>query len=135
MRALVVTTLLLAALLLAGCPGSIIEPLPAGLGPGTYVGQFEGENAGGDFTNIGTLTLTVGNAGQVSGTGEVDGRSVSVSGLLDADGLLDGDITDTLSELSGRFSGQLAGTQLSGSFRLPQLDTDDLTGVWDAQRQ
>jgi hypothetical protein len=136
MRTLLLTLLpIFTLLLLTGCPGSVIVPLPAGGGPGDYLGQFEGEDANGDFTVIGSLTLNISAAGAVTGTGLLNGRSISVLGLLDADGFLDGDITDTLTELSGRFSGQLAGVQLSGSFRLPDPETDDLTGVWDAQLQ
>jgi hypothetical protein len=119
-------------LLLAGCPGSIITPLPAGFGPGVYHGTFQTEDAGGDFTDAGQLTVTVGNAGQVSATGELLGRAIEVTGLLDADGHLDGTITDTLSDYSGNFSGQLSGTTLSGDFRLQQEEGDDITGVWDA---
>ncbi|MDQ3022831.1 MAG: hypothetical protein M3R04_00375 [bacterium] len=135
MRTLLQYLIFAGLLALCGCPGSIIQPLPQGGGPGTYIGEFQGEDANGDFAPIGIITITIGSAGQVSATGQVEGRSISVSGLLDPDGLLDGDITDTLSELSGRFSGQLAGSQLSGSFRLPRADEDDLTGVWDAQLQ
>jgi hypothetical protein len=136
MRVLSLTLLpIFTLLLLTGCPGSVIMPLPTGGGPGDYAGQFKGEDANGDFTAIGTLTLNISAAGALTGTGLLNGRSVSVIGLLDVDGLLDGDITDTLTELSGRFSGQLAGSQLSGSFRLPDPETDDLTGVWDAQLQ
>ena len=50
-------------------------------------------------------------------------------------GHLDGTITDTLSQYSGRFDGQLSGSTLSGDFRLPQPEGDDQTGVWDAQLQ
>jgi hypothetical protein len=124
--------LTLAALFLSGCPGSVITPLPPGFGPGVYHGTFQSEDAGGDFSEAGTLVVTVGNAGQVSATGELLGRSISVTGLLDANGALDGTITDTLSGLSGRFDGQLAAATLSGDFRLPQEGEDDLTGVWDA---
>src|SRR5215207_9221848 len=99
---------LLAVLLLAGCPGSIITPLPPGFGPGVYHGTFQAEDSSGDFTDAGQLVITVGNAGQVSATGELLGRSVIVTGLLDADGRLDGTISDTLSDFSGNFSGQLA---------------------------
>jgi hypothetical protein len=124
--------LLVVACLLSGCPGSVITPLPPGFGPGVYHGTFQAEDSGGDFTDAGQLVITVGNAGQVSATGELLGRSVIVTGLLDGDGRLDGTITDTLSDLSGRFDGQLAGTTLSGDFRLPQEDGEDLTGIWDA---
>jgi len=135
MRALLITTLLAGALTLSACPGSIITPLPPGFGPGNYIGQFEGENTSGDFAQIGDLTLTVGAAGQVSGTGTVNGDSVSVTGLLDSTGHLDGNIADNLTEFSGRFTGQLSGSLLSGDFRLAQPAGDDLTGEWDAQFQ
>ena len=131
MRALLPLTLA-GLLLIAGCPGSIITPLPAGFGPGVYHGTFQTEDAGGDFGEAGTLVITVGNAGQVSATGELLGRSVMVTGLLDAEGRLDGTITDTLSDFSGNFSGQLAGTTLSGDFRLQQEDGEDMTGMWEA---
>lgn len=119
-------------LLLTGCPGSIITPLPPGFGPGVYHGTFQTEDAGGDFTDAGTLVVTVGNAGQVSATGELLGRAIEVTGLLDANGHLDGTISDTLSGFSGNFRGQLSGTTLSGNFRLQQEEGDDLTGIWDA---
>jgi hypothetical protein len=131
MRALLVFTML-AVLLLAGCPGSIITPLPDGFGPGVYHGTFQTEDANGDFGDAGTLSVTVGNAGQVSATGELLGRAINVTGLLDANGRLDGTIIDTLSGFSGRFDGQLSGTTLSGDFRLQQEAGDDLTGMWDA---
>jgi len=131
MRVLLFFTLL-ATLLLAGCPGSIITPLPAGFGPGVYHGTFQTEDENGDFTDSGQLTLTVLSAGQTTGTGELIGKSVEVTGLLDNTGHLDGDIVDTLSGFSGNFSGQLSGTTLSGDFRLQQEEGDDLTGVWDA---
>jgi hypothetical protein len=134
MRALLSLSLA-ALLLLGGCPGSVITPLPDGFGPGTYAGQFEAENGSGDFTTAGTLTLSVDGSGVVSGSGTLHGSSVEVTGLLNANGELDGTISDTLTQFSGRFDGQLSASVLSGDFRLPQEGGDDLTGVWDAQLQ
>jgi hypothetical protein len=119
-------------LLLAGCPGGIMTPLPAGFGPGVYHGTFQTENGSGDFADAGQITLTVLSAGQTTATGELNGNSIEVTGLLDSTGHLDGNITDTLSGFSGDFSGQLSGTTLSGDFRLQQESGDDITGVWDA---
>jgi uncharacterized protein YceK len=121
----------LALLLLAGCPGSVIELLPPGSGPGVYAGQFTSEA---DDSSLGTLSLTIADMGAVTGNGLLQGRSVEITGVLTGD-TLDGLITDTLSQFSGRFDGQLAGAQLSGDFRLPRQDDDDLIGLWDAALQ
>lgn len=120
-----------ATLLLTGCPGAVIQPLPPGTGPGNYAGQFTSDE---DDTLIGTFTLTISSVGQVSGTGVIDGRAVSISGTFSGT-QLDGLLTETLTQLSGRFDGLLVGAQLAGDFRLPRDAGSDLTGLWDAAPQ
>jgi hypothetical protein len=118
--------------LLTGCTGSVIEPLPAGGGQGSYVGTFLADE---DNAELGQLQLVITDIGAVSGSGTLSGRSVAIEGTFAA-GVLEAILTDTLSQENGDFEGEFAGGTLSGDFRL-EVNTggEDIFGFWDAVQQ
>jgi hypothetical protein len=121
-----VCTLLL--LLLTACPGSVIEPLPAGAGPGSYSGTFTDEDSG---ALLGSFGLVISPVGAVDGEGQLNDRSVEITGTFAA-GVMDALITDTLAQTSGDFAGQLVGSTLTGDFRMEDPEGgDDIVGLWD----
>lgn len=138
MRYLIVVPALLIALfglaLLGGCPGSVIQPLPEGGGEGHYIGQFTDES--GDLV-FGQFTLDIDSSGVAEGQGQLSGRDVELSGILDGStGIFDGFINDKLTQLGGDFEANLAGNTLVGDFSLDQGAGDpDLVGFWDAVLQ
>lgn len=113
---------------LGGCPGSVITPLPAGGGQGSYAGEFSAEDGS---TILGTFNITVDAVGAITGSGVLNGQSVTLSGVLAGDEV-EAWLTETLSQLTGRFRGTRTGSGYSGEFTLNQLaGADDLTGYWD----
>jgi hypothetical protein len=134
MRQLCLIPALLLLALLGGCPGSVIQPLPPGGGEGDYTGQFTDES--GDIV-YGLFSLSIDSNGVAEGEGQLNGRDVELSGILDGStGVFDGFINDKLTQLGGDFEATLAGNTLVGDFSLDQGAGDpDLVGFWDAVLQ
>jgi hypothetical protein len=119
--------LICGALLLLGCPDSLMQPLPPGGGQGDYSGQFTTE----DSVVLGTFSINVSGVGAVSGSGLLDGQSVTITGVLASDAI-DAALEESLSGMSGHFTGVRTGNGYSGDFTLSRpAGQDDLQGYWD----
>jgi hypothetical protein len=125
LKRLLIAPVSAAVLGLVACTGQDFALLPAGAG--SYSGDF---SAGG--ADNGDLTLRIRDSGQLSGSGDVAGFTIELRGVLHADGRLEGFITESVSQRSGEFNGQLAGTQLSGDWRFDPSGSQVLQGAWTA---
>jgi hypothetical protein len=114
--------------LLLGCPDSLMQPLPPGGGQGSYSGEFTSEDS---TTVLGTFNLSINTVGAISGSGLLGGQSIELTGLLTGNEV-DAALLETLSGMSGHFTGVRTGTGYSGDFTLSRpAGEDDLTGYWD----
>jgi hypothetical protein len=122
----------LTCLLLSACPDSLFQPLPAGSAQGAYAGQFLASD---ESTVLGTLSLQVDTAGAVTGSGQVDGRSVELAGTVAA-GKVVVYLTDTLNGLAGRLRGDASQAVLGGDFELARpAGQEQLEGYWECAPQ
>jgi hypothetical protein len=127
MKTLSAVFVVAAAIALAGCPGSTVQPLPPGGGQGTYVGAFTDET---EVFMLGSFELEIDDVGVIEGSGLLQGREVTINGVLSGDEV-DAYLDDLITHRGGRFTGYRTGVGYDGEFRIDRDPGEtDLEGYW-----
>ncbi len=116
--------------LTAGCPGSVMQPLGPGGGEGDYTGQFTNVP---DTAVHGVFEMEIDAVGAIDGSGQLQGRDISITGVLRGDAI-DAFLDDDVTHLGGRLVGTRTGSGYSGEFVMDRETGEiDLLGYWNCQ--